>query len=277
MNDTLADQASAWAAPLTQVVTNLGAWAAEMLPKLIGALVVLLLGWVIARGLSWGLGRVLDRMGLDEAAGRFAGEMMEKIGFEGSITHVLGRIVFWVVMLAFLMGVAEILGLEAVTNTIQQLFAYLPNVISAAIIVVLGVTVARLVGDVVSSGAAAANLTYASQLGSGVRGAFIVMVLVTVLEQLGVDTQIVQTVITALVAMVAVGLGLSFAFGSGDVVRGILAGHYIRQTLSEGDEVSVAGRRGRVERIGPVETLFRDDTHTWSIPNAQLLAEVIER
>lgn len=277
MDDTLADQASAWAAPLTEAVANIGAWAAAMLPKLIGALLVLVVGWLVARGLSWILGRALDRVGLDRAVERFAGELMQKIGFTGSIAQVLSRIVFWIVMLAFLMGVADILGLEAVTNTIEQLFAYLPNVISAAIIIVVGVSVARLVGDVVSSGAAAANLTYARQLGSGVRGAFIVMVLVTVLDQLGVDTQIVQTVITALVGMVAIGLGLSFAFGSGDVVRGILAGHYIRQTLSEGDEVSVAGRRGRVERIGPVETLFRDDDHTWSIPNAQLLAEVIER
>ncbi len=277
MNETMADRASAWAEPLTQAAAQLGTMAANLIPDLVGAILLLLVGWGAARGLGWLVARALERLGFDRAVERLAGDALGRVGFAGSSAAVMGRVVYWIVLLAFLMGAAQVLGLDALTGTIERLFAYLPNVLSAAIIVVLGVSVARLVGDVVTSGAGAANLSYARQLGTAARGAFVVMVVVTVLEQLGVDTRVLQTAITAVLAMIAVGLGLSFAFGSGDVVRGILAGHYVRQSLEEGQEVSVRGRRGRVERIGPVETLFRDGSGSWSIPNAQLMAEVIER
>ena len=149
--------------------------------------------------------------------------------------------------------------------------------IAAAFIVVIGLLLARFVQRLVSSGAAAANLVYARQLGSAAHGTVVVMVGVLTAQQLGVDTQLLMTVITALIAGAALAMGLAFALGSREVVGAILAGHYIRQSLAEGDVIEVENRKGRLERIGPVDTLLRDGESSWSIPNVKLLRETVSR
>ena len=72
------------------------------------------------------------------------------------------------------------------------------------------------------------------------------------------------------------GMGLAFALGSRDAVRGILAGHYLRQSLPVGEPIELAGERGVVEKIGPVSTTLRNEQRTWSVPNVRLLDEVID-
>ena len=173
------------------------------------------------------------------------------------------------------MGSAEIVGLTAVTTAITRILSYIPNVISAALVLAAGVFLARFLGNAVNSAASAAGLSYAKGLGAVAQTSVVVMVVVVTLEQLGVDTQILITVITVTVAAITAGMGLSFALGSRDIVTAILAGHYLRQTLPEGEAVEVDGRRGVVDQIGPIATTFRDGESKWSIPNRRLMDEII--
>ncbi len=250
--------------------------AVLFLPKLVGALVVLLIGWLFARlvravlerSVRAGLDAVLDRTGLNRA--------LERTSMTSTPSEILGGVVYWLVMISVLMACAQILGMEAVSNAIARIFGYIPSVISAALVLAAGVFLARFVGNLVTSGGAAANLSYAEGLGAVARTAIVVMVGVVTLEQLGVDTQILTTVITVTVAAVMAGMGLAFALGAQTVMRGILAGHYLRQTLPTERQLEVAGERGVVEEIGPVHTVFRDGEKTFRVPNARLVDEVIK-
>jgi small-conductance mechanosensitive channel len=103
------------------------------------------------------------------------------------------------------------------------------------------------------------------------------MVGVVTLEQLGVDTQILITVITVTVAAITAGMGLAFALGARDIVRGILAGHYLRQSLPLGEPIEVAGERGVVEQVGPLATTFRDGESSFSVPNSRLADELVKQ
>jgi hypothetical protein len=188
---------------------------------------------------------------------------------------IVGRVLFWLIMILVIMATSEIIGLTAVADAIGRILGYIPSVISAALVLAAGVFLARFVGNVVTSGATAANLSYAKGLGAVANTSIVVMVGVVTLEQLGVDTRILTTVITVTVAAITAAMGLAFALGARDVVRSILAGHYLRQSLPEGVEVEAAGERGVVEQIGPVNTLFRDGERTWSVPNSRLLEEVV--
>ncbi len=103
------------------------------------------------------------------------------------------------------------------------------------------------------------------------------VVAVLALEQLGVETELLVTVITALVATLSLAMGVAFALGARDVVTHILAGHYLRQSLPAGRLVEVQGRSGVVQEVGPVATLMRRDDRVVSVPNARLLDEIILR
>ena len=246
------------------------------LPKFVGGLAVLLVGWLIARllrslverSIRGGLDALLERTGASQA--------LERTSMTATPSEIVGGVLYWLVMIAFVMAASRVVGLSAVSEAITQIFAYIPSVISAAIILAAGVFLARFVSNLVLSAGTAANLSYAQGLAAVANTGIVVMVGVVVLEQLGVDTQIVVTVITVSVAALMAGMGLSFALGSRDVVRSILAGHYLRQSLPAGTSIEVAGQRGVLEQIGPISATLRADDRTWSVPNARLMDEVIE-
>jgi hypothetical protein len=268
----------AWRQVLVNSLMEFGTTAAAFLPSLIATLVILGVGWLVSRIVAAVTERGLLRLGVDRAAARLgASETLRQAGVSVPASRIIGRLVFWILMLTFLLSAVETLGLSAVTTTIDRLIAFLPNVIAAGLIFVLGLLLARLVRNLVSSAAVAAELAQAPRLGSLAEIAVALVVGVVALEQLGVETQIVVTVVTAVVGVAGVSVGVAFALGARPVITHILAGHFLRQSLPSGGSVEVAGRRGVVERVGAVDTLVRDEEHTWSIPNGRLIEEIVIR
>jgi len=188
---------------------------------------------------------------------------------------IVARIIFWTLMLTFLVAAVETLGLRAMTGTIDRLVAYLPNLVAAALIVVLGFVLGRLVQRLVQSGASMVGLTQAEKLAAAAQGAVILITGVVAVEQLGLKTDVIVTVIAVLAATIGLTLGLAFALGSRAVVAHILAGHYLRQTLVSGRTVEVAGRKGTIDHVGAVNTVFTEGDRSWTVPNAVLLDDVV--
>ncbi len=268
----------AWRQVLVNSVAELGETLAAFLPKLVATLVILGVGWAVSRLVAAVAERLLHRAGLDRAARHVGvGATLERAGIATSASHIVGRLVFWVLMLTFVLSAVETLGLTAVTGTIDRLIAFLPNVIAAALIFLLGLLLARVARSVVRSGAAAAEMSGASRLGALAETTVAVVAATVALEQLGVQTSLVVTVLSAIVGTLAVTLGIGLALGARPVVSQILAGHFLRQSLPPGGAIEVAGRRGVVERVGAVETLLRDEERAWSIPNGRLLDEIVLR
>jgi small-conductance mechanosensitive channel len=139
------------------------------------------------------------------------------------------------------------------------------------------VLAARFVGGVVASASAAAGIDGAARLGLLAQAAIVALVAVVAIEQLGIATQILVGPLTALVAAAGLAAGLAFALGARPIVTHILAGHFLKQSLPRNSFVEVAGRRGVVERIGPTDTVLRNGDESWSIPNHQLLEQVVDR
>lgn len=246
------------------------------LPSLVAALLILAIGWVVSRVVQAVAARALARVGLDRAAERVrVAQALRDGGVTGRSSELLALLLFWVLMLTFVVSAVETLGLTAATATIDRLVAYLPSVIAAALIFLLGALFGRLARNVVASGAAASNVAYAQRLGGAANAAVVVTAGVLALEQLGVDTGFLVTLVTALVATTSLAFGIAFSLGAREVVSHILAGHYLRQSLPAGRQAEVEGRAGVVERVGPVSTTFRGSERTWTVPNGRLLREIV--
>ena len=268
----------AWRDVLFQAATELGTKVAGFLPSLIGAVVILLLGWLLSRSVELAAGRALRTFGLDRAATRLRlSDVLARAGIQMALSEVVARLLFWLLMLTFLLSSVETLGLTAVTATIDRLIAYIPNLIGAALITLLGLLLARFIGSVVSSAAAAAGFPSAPRLGFLVQILVAGLVVVVAVEQLGVATDVLVGPLTALLAAAGLSAGLAFALGAYPLVTHILAGHFLRESLPRDTFVEVEGERGVVERIGATDTLLRNGTKAWSVPNAKLLNLVVTR
>jgi hypothetical protein len=117
---------------------------------------------LISRSVEIAAGRALRTFGLDRAATRLRmTDVLERAGLKLGLSEIVARLLFWLLMLTFVLSSVEALGLTAVTATIDRLIAYVPSLIGAALITVVGLVLARFVGTLVSSAAAAAGLAFA--------------------------------------------------------------------------------------------------------------------
>lgn len=275
--DKLSD-ISAWREVVVQAFTEVGAKLGAFVPNLVGALLILLIGWAVSRSIEVAARRAMRTLGIDRAATRLRfAEVLQQAGVGMSLSEVVAKLLFWLLMLTFVLSSVETLGLKAVTATIDRLIAYIPNLIGAALIALLGLLLARFLASLVASGAAAAGFANASHLGFLTQASVAGLVLVIAVEQLGVATDVLVAPLTALIAAGGLAAGLAFALGARPIVTHILAGHFLKQSLPRDAFVEVEGQRGVVERIGATDTLLRNGEQRWSVPNGRLLEHVILR
>jgi small-conductance mechanosensitive channel len=275
--DQLFDLA-AWREILVRAFSELGANVAGFIPNLVGAVLILVIGWLISRALEAVTVRALRTVGVDRVATRLhITELLERAEVSLSLSQIVARLLFWAVLLVFVLSSAETLGLSAVTTTIDRLIAFIPGVIGATLIALAGLLFARFVATLVSSSAAAAGFANASRLGFIAQIVIAGLVMVIAIEQMGVATDVLVLPLSVLLASAGFAVGLAFALGARPVVTHILAGHFLKRSLPREEAVEVGGRRGFVDRVGAVDTLLRSDEGSWTVPNAQLLDAIVVR
>ena len=257
---------------LTKIVTDI----INFIPNLVNGLIILLIGYLIARVVRWVLATVLRQLKFDP--------LIERTGITGSLrglgvktplSWILAQTIFTFLLLSFLITATRLMGLAAVAVLLERLLGFLPNIIAAVIIFLLGGVVAQFVGNLVASVGALSGLSYAARVGRVVQYMISLFVVVLALGQLGVDTAILVTAITIVIAAFGLALGLALGLGARGVVYNILAGYYLRQRFATGQPIAVADVRGEVSLVGSVNTVLRTAEGRVVLPNSTLIEATV--
>jgi hypothetical protein len=177
------------------------AWAsvATFLPKIVGFLLILVIGYFIAKALGKVVDKVLERVGFDKAVERGGvGKALQKSRYDAS--SLLGKIVFYALMLFVLQLAFGVFGPNPISELIHGAIAYLPNVFAAVLIIVIGAAIAAAVKDIVE--AALGSLSYGHGLALGASGAILVIAVFAALDQLEIAPTIVNSLFIALLAVI---------------------------------------------------------------------------
>ena len=192
----------------------------EIVPALIGALVILFAGYLLAKLASRGVERLLKKLSVNELLRR-GGVMdaVEHAGHHVNPARVFGNIVFWAVMFAVLLVASTAAGLQSLNDVFAELVSYIPSIIAA--IVIVGIVLGGFVEGLLL--AAAGALHGGPTLARVGRGGIVVLAIFMALQELGVATDIVTTAFAILFGAVALALALAFGLGNrelaGDVTR----------------------------------------------------------
>jgi small-conductance mechanosensitive channel len=257
---------------LTKIVTDI----INFIPNLVNGLIILLVGYLIARLVRWIVAAVLRRLKFDP--------LIERTGITGSLrglgvktplSEIFAQTLFTLLLLSFLITSTRLMGLGAVAQLLENLLNFLPNIIAAAIIFLLGGVVAQFVGNLVTTLGTTGGVTYAARLGRIIQYLISLFVVVLALGQLGIDTAILVTAITIVIAAFGLALGLALGLGARGVVHNILAGYYMRQRFPVGRLISYFDVRGEVSAVGGVSTVVRTSDGDVVIPNSALIDSVV--
>jgi small-conductance mechanosensitive channel len=257
---------------LTKIVSDILAF----IPNLVNGLIILVVGFLLARTIRWIFATVLKRVQFDPLMDRTGiTGTLRGLGVKTPLSDILAQTIFAFLLLSFLITSTDLMGLGAVSRLLQQLLDFLPNIIAAVILFLLGGIVAQFIGGVVGSAAAASGLSYATRAGRLVQHILSVFVAILALGQLGIDTAILVTAITIMIAAFGLALGLALGLGARSVVTHMLAGIYMRQRLPAGQSVEVGEVRGLVGAVGGVNTLVTTADGDLVVPNNTLLENVV--
>lgn len=187
---------------------------AGFVPLLVAAVVVFLVGWLIAILLGKLAFHIVRVLHVDNALARVGfRQAWEKSGFKLNTPMLFYELVKWFFIVVFLMAATNILGLTQVTDFLQTVVFYLPNVIIAAVILLIGILVAKFLEGVVRASVRAAGLVSANFLGAAAKWVVFAFSLLVALAQLKVADDIIRIVIMGLVAAGSLALGLAFGLG----------------------------------------------------------------
>ncbi len=250
---------------------------AGFLPNLISALLILLVGWIAAKAVEKLLERLLGALRIEQIAERRGvAATLRELGIQRSLNALISRIVFWILLILFLVPALEALRLVYVSQLVSQLVTYIPNIVGAAAIFLVGLAIARLLAGSVAAAAKSAGLEYAPAIGMFVQYILTLIVIILSLAQLGIRTDILTNIFTVLIVSLGLAMALALGLGSRAVVGNILAGAFIREHFPEGREVQVQGITGKIVAIGSVSTVIDNGERQITVPNTLLMENVIE-
>lgn len=206
--------------PMTAILSRV--WS--FLPLLVGAILVLSIGWIIAKLLQRVVVQVLKIARLDvlsEKAG--IASILAKGDIKYTLSELIGVIIYWLLILVVVIATLDTLDLRVAAELLDKVVLYVPNVIAGIFILVLGMFFAALLGSVVRTTASNAGITYARNLGQITQVAVVVFTVLITLSQLGVRTVILDQAILLLLASSGLGLALAFGLGSKDIAGKIMS------------------------------------------------------
>jgi hypothetical protein len=252
----------------------------QFAPRVVAMVVVLVVGYIAARLIGRLVTLLCEKVGLQRAAEHSGlAQSMQHMGIKRNVSGVVGTIVFWLLMCVFLMAAFNILELPELSAAMGTVVHYIPKLLVATVVVVVGLLIASFLRGVVATSADRVGISYADRLAAGCYYVLAILTFYTALGQLGMELELLKDLILIAFGSLAVGFGLAFGLGGREVIGGILAGYYVRQRLQAGDHVSIGGMEGIVREVGPVSTVIETDEHgllnRHSVPNAKMLNEAV--
>ncbi|MDD5496017.1 MAG: hypothetical protein PHP46_02820 [Candidatus Omnitrophica bacterium] len=211
--------------PVKAMVIKIGSY----IPTLLGAIAILIIGWMIAKLLETMVTKVLRTVKLDMASDK-AGitNILAQGDIKMTLSELFGAIVYWVVVLISFVTALNALNLTIAADLLSRLVEYVPNIISAIFVLVLGSFLAGFMGAIVRTSMSNAGLGNAKLLGKITQVILIIFATIIAIQQLNVATALIALAVNVVLASIGIGIALAFGLGCKDI-----AGKYVSDLINQ--------------------------------------------
>ena len=267
--------------PITNSLTQFATTIAQAAPKIVAALILLGIGLLIGRIIGWIVRKVAEKMNLDRYWSRTGiGESVSRAGW--NLTRIISVAARWFVYLFFISAAVNVLEFTQLSQAINDVWLWIPNVVAFIIILVIGSLIADFVGRWMQRELPARGVVGGKAIGLIATGILYAIVLVVATTQLQIGEAILNSVISALIwgmaAAIAVGVGVGLAYGLKETFPAMIRGStQIQPALKQGQRVTIGGgTTGTIQEAGSFSIILKDDQgKTIVIPTKNILDKEI--
>lgn len=244
------EQINTWKDTFIHSVRSFSDTLFSALPNILGAFVTLLIGWLLAKAIRFGVTKLLKTIHFDQLSEKMnVGSMLERINVKTSPSAIVGKFIYWIILLLFIISATETLGWEVVSREVSKLIAYLPQLFFALLFFVFGIYLAELLKKVIYSATSSIGLGGAKAISNIVFYIIVVFISITALNQAGINTDLITSNITLIFGGILLAFAIAYGFAARDILTNLLSSFYNKDRFKIGDKIRVEEVEGTIESI----------------------------
>ncbi len=249
----------------------------DFVPRIIGCIIVLLIGYFVANFIRAIVRNILGRVGFDRI-----GERLNQIGFikqikaEIKLSSLVATALYYFIILMFLTAATEILGVETITSMVLAVVNFIPKLIAGAIMLQVGIIISDIIKSGVITLCKSFNIPSAKLIGNLVFGFFLVITFISALAQIGINTELLESSFIIIFGGVVVAFAIGYGMASKDVLGNIIASFYSKKKYNVGQIVKIDGVKGEIIEIDNLSVVIKTDEARVVLPLRYFQSQRVE-
>jgi hypothetical protein len=258
-------------------LSGMGTEMAQAFPKIVGAIAILVLGWIVIKISLFILGKLLKLAKVDVLNEKVNGmDITGKGDFKIDLAKIILGFVRWLLILVFLIVAADILNWTIISVEIGNLLRYLPRFFSALLLLMLGFYIGNFVKNTVKRLFDSLEFGGSNIVSNLLFYVIVIFMSITALNQAGVDTTIITNNITLILGSFLLAFALGLGLGSRDVIADLLRSFYTRKTYAVGDQIVIGDDAGTIEAIENNSLTLATKSGKFVIPIKDVVSQKVE-
>lgn len=249
----------------------------EVIPAILKAAVVFIIGLILAKILMNGILRLLAALGVDRLAERImSAEFFAANNIKLVPSRIISGFVYYFMLIIFTMAAVEALGMRIISDLMADFIDYIPHAVTAFVILLFGIYVADAIKKVVLSACRSLGITSGNLIANVIFYFIFLNIILIALRQARLQTTFMETNISIMLAGAAGAFAIGYGLAARDIMGNMLAGFYNRNRIRVGDEVTINRQRGEVILMGSTSLTLRSEDSEIIVPFSKLSSEGVE-
>lgn len=247
-------------------------------PKVLGALIIFIIGWIIAKAIASIVKRILKSLQVDKLAAQLNEiDFVQKTNIKVVPSTILSKIIYYVLLLVFAIVATDQLGMPVVSNLVSDIISYIPNVIAAMIVLGVGLLIGDIVKNIVQTAMQSMGVPSAKIIATFLFYFIFLMTVITAVKQVGINTEFIQTNLSIIIAGGVLAFAIGYGLASKNMMANFLASFYSKGKFQVGDMIGLDGFKGEIIEIDSSSLVLLTETKKKIIvPLSKLTAENVE-
>lgn len=249
---------TSWSEVFIHSLRSFGEKLMVAVPAILGAILILILGWLIAKLFQSITRQVLKLLKINQLAEKIkATDMLAKANIQSTPVDLIAKFVYWLLLLLVVITASDTLGWSTVSNEISKLVEYLPSLVAAILFFIVGLYVASFVRDVIRGTTSSLGISVGITLSNVVYYILLVLISLTALDQAGIDTQILHSNSLLILGTILVTAAISYGLASKDMLANILGSYVGKRSFKVGQIIEMEGVKGKILEINSVNLVIQ--------------------
>jgi len=260
-----------------RILTNLLESFISTIPGIVGAIAIVIIGWIVAKIAAGIIRRMLVAVKIDALGDKLNEiEIVSNSNIKVVLSSLIAKVAYYFLLLIFWVAATDVLGVPAVSELMSNLINYVPQIISAVIVFAIGIFIAEFIKGIVLTACQSLGIPSAKLIAGFVFWFIFLTALVSALSQAGINTAFITSNLSVIIGGGVMAFALGYGLASKDMMANFLASFYSKDRFKLGDIIGIEGIKGTIIEIDNSSLTLQTDDKKVIIPLSKLTSEKIE-